>query len=199
MRMRVSRSAATMTAMTAIWHNVGWAAVGAFFTIVLMAAPALALEATEPAIKAAFLYKFGFFVEWPQTAFAASDSPINLCVVGNDPFGSLLDETVKGQKIGDRTVVVRRMNTVSRDTGCHIVYIVDSTDTHSAQTLAVLRGSDVLTVTDAGMDDGAVGIINFVIKDHRVRFDIDEAAAASSGLVISSRLLGLALKVKEKQ
>ena len=150
-----------------------------------------ALEATAPAIEAAYLYKFGFFVQWPQTAFAASDSPINLCIVGNDPFGSMLDDMVVGQKIGARPIAVRRMNAISAGSGCHIVYAPGD------ETLAALHGSDVLTVTDATAHDGAA-IINFVIKDNKVRFDIDDDAAASGGLVISSRLLSLALDVKPR-
>jgi YfiR/HmsC-like len=160
--------------------------------------PAHALEASEVAVKAAFLFKFGFFVEWPNTAFASGDSPITLCIVGGDPFGSVLDDAVKGQKIGNRPVVVRRLNAVSRGSGCHIVYLAETGDASLPQTLAALRGSDVLTVTDASDDGNDVGIINFVVKDNHVRFDIDDAAAASGGLVISSRLLSVALDVKPR-
>jgi hypothetical protein len=156
-----------------------------------------ALEATAPAIEAAYLYKFGFFVQWPQAAFAASNSPINLCIVGNDPFGATLDDLVSGQKIGDRPIRVRRMSAISADSGCHIVYASGDAGSSMGSTLASLRGSDVLTVTDASDHDGAA-IINFVIKDNKVRFDIDDAAAASGGLVISSRLLSLALDVKPR-
>jgi hypothetical protein len=196
--MLTSRSAAIVAAITRIGSNIGLATVRVFCAIVVMTASAQALEATESAIKAAFLYKFGFFVKWPQAAFAANDSPINLCIVGDDPFGSLLDDTIKGQKIGERTIVVHRMNAVAPDSGCHIAYIANSADTHSSRLLATLRGRDVLTVTDARTGEGDVGIINFVIKDNRVRFDIDEDAAASGGLVISSRLLEVALEVKSR-
>jgi hypothetical protein len=158
---------------------------------------AAALEATAPAIEAAYLYKFGFFVQWPQAAFAASDSPINLCIVGNDPFGSTLDDLVSGQKIGARPIRVRRMTAISAGSGCHIVYAAADAGSPMAATLASLRGSGVLTVTDATDHDGAA-IINFVLKDNKVRFDIDDEAAASGGLVISSRLLNLALDVKPR-
>src|SRR5579872_4993862 len=168
-----------LKAMTRVCRNIRRSAVASFCAVAAMTTSAVALEATEPAIKAAFLYKFGFFVEWPQTAFSASDSPINLCIVGNDPFGTLLDDTIRGQKIGNRAVVVRRMDSVSRDSGCHIVYVPDDAESRSVQALAALRGSDVLTVTDTGTGGTQVGIINFVMKDHRVRFDIDDAAAAS--------------------
>jgi len=210
MRSRITASAATITAtiaalvpglaiaVTRVWRNIRGAAVAPFCAIALMTMPANALEATAPAIKAAFLYKFGFFVEWPKAAFTSSDSPINLCIVGNDPFGTLLDDIVKGQKIGHRALALRRMNSIARDSGCHIVYISNGANSHSAQMLAALRGSDVLTVTDTS-GGGDVGIINFVIKDHRVRFDIDDAAAAAGGLVISSRLLNVALDVKPRR
>ena len=164
----------------------------------ILTSPVAALETTEPALKAAFLYKFSFFVEWPQTAFATSDSPINLCVVGDDPFGSALDEIVQGQKIGNRAVVVRRMSSISHNSGCHIVYLSDDANSRSKEALAVLQGTNVLTVTDARTDGRDIGMINFVMKDHRVRFVIDDAAAASGGLAISSRLLSLALDVKPR-
>jgi len=172
-------------------------AAASFYAMAVATFPAAALDVTAPGIKAAFLYKFGFYVEWPQAAFAASDSPIEVCIVGNDPFGPLLDDIVKGQKIGNRTIVVRRTSALSRDSGCHIAFLSDDASSHTEETLASLRGSDVLTVTDAKTDGGA-GIINFVIKDDRVRFDIDDAAAASGGLVIGSRLLSIALDVKPR-
>jgi len=166
--------------------------------MIAAAPPAHALEATAPAIKAAFLYKFGFFVEWPQTSFISSDSPINLCVVGDDSFGALLDDTVKGKKIGSRDIAVRRLSAVSRNSGCHILYVPGDADTHAIETLGTLKGSDVLTVTDTTPRGDDSGIISFVMKDNRVRFDIDDAAAASGGLVIDSRLLNLALAVKPR-
>ncbi len=155
---------------------------------------AAALEATAPAIKAAYLYNFGFFVQWPQAAFVASDSPINLCIVGNDPFGATLDDLVSGQKIGARPIKVRRLSAIAAGSGCHIVYATGDAGSSMAVSL---RGSFVLTVTEASDHDGAA-IINFVIKDNKVRFDIDDEAAASGGLVISSRLLNLALDVKPR-
>jgi hypothetical protein len=180
-----------------IWLGVRRAAL--VRVLLMMASPAAALEASEPAIKAAFLSNFGFYVEWPQTAFAASDSPINLCIVGHDPFGALLDDSAKGQKIGNRTIAVHRISAISRNSDCHIAYLPNDADPHTTQALAALRGSDILTVTDATAADSDVGIINFVVKDNRVRFDIDDAAAASGGLVISSRLMKLALEVKPRQ
>jgi hypothetical protein len=176
-------------------RHIAIAAAALTFAAAVANSAAAALEASAAEIKAAYLYKFGYFVEWPQAAFAANDSPINLCLVGTDPFGATLDDMVNGQKIGTRPIKVRRMSTIDPGSGCHIVYV--SSGAGSTAT-AALHASGALTVTDAADEGGNAGIINFVIKDNKVRFDIDDAAAASSGLVISSRLLNLALDVKPR-
>jgi len=166
--------------------------------IALIPGLAAAVEPLEYAVKAAFLSKFGLYVEWSSTAFSSPSSAINLCVVGEDPFGATLDTAVRGQRIGGREVVIRRLKTIGRESGCHILYIGGVETQHSSQIIAAVRGGSVLTVTDAHEPEAAVGIINFVIKDNRVRFDIDEQAAAQNGLTISSKLLSLALNVKPR-
>ena len=156
-------------------------------------------ESVEYAVKAAFLYKFGSFVEWPATAFASPTSPFQLCVVGEDPFGAALDKAVSGQQIARRPVEVRRLKTVKADSGCHIAYLAASETQRLAQIIEALRGSSVLTVSDGRSPGAATGIINFVIKDDRVRFDIDDEAAAQNRLAISSKLLSVALNVKPRR
>lgn len=156
-------------------------------------------ESVEYAVKAAFLHKFGSFVEWPATAFASPASPFQLCVVGEDPFGAALDKAVSGQQIARRPVEVRRLKTVKPDSGCHIVYLAASETQRLAQIIEALRGSSVLTVSDGRSPGVATGIINFVIKDDRVRFDIDDEAAAQNRLAISSKLLSVALSVKPRR
>ena len=156
-------------------------------------------ESVEYAVKAAFLHKFGSFVEWPATAFASPTSPFQLCVVGEDPFGAALDKAVSGQQIARRPVEVRRLKTVKPDSGCHIVYLAASETQRLAQIIEALRGSSVLTVSDGRSPGAATGIINFVIKDDRVRFDIDDEAAAQNRLAISSKLLSVALSVKPRR
>jgi len=155
-------------------------------------------EVKEYALKAAFLYKFGLFVEWPSTAFSSSTSPVNLCIAGEDPFGESLDKVVAGERINGRNVVIRRLKTAGRDSGCHILYIGGSDAQRGGQIIEAVRGSSVLTVSDARGSTSGAGIIDFVIKDNRVRFDIDDEAAAQNGLVISSKLLSLALNVKRR-
>ena len=155
-------------------------------------------QVQEYALKAAFLYKFGLYVEWPNSAFPSPASPVNLCVVGQDPFGESLDKAVAGEGINGRNVVVRRLKTVGRDSGCHILYIGGSDAQRGAQIIESVRGSSVLTVSDTGGSGSSAGIIDFVISDNHVRFNIDDEAAAQNGLVISSKLMSLALNVKRR-
>lgn len=150
----------------------------------------------EKAVKASYLYKFAPFVGWPAKVFASPDSPFVVCVVGRDPFGSLLDRAVKGQKVGTRPIVVQRLASVDRSSPCQIAYLGGSREQSVKAALAALRGEPVLTVTD---DPTAPGMVDFVLADDRVRFRIDQAAAAESQLTVSSKLLGLALSVNVRK
>jgi hypothetical protein len=151
----------------------------------------------EYAVKATYLYKFAPFVEWPPAAFPSSTSPVNICVLGNDPFGEVLDRAVAGQRIGGRSLAVVRLAQVGGPTACHIMYVAEPNG-GTAKALAALRGAPVLTVTDSVGDIEAKGIINFVVQDNRIRFEIDDSAAARNGLTISSKLLNLALAVRPR-
>jgi hypothetical protein len=151
----------------------------------------------EYAVKAAYLFKFAPFVEWPASAFASPSSPITVCVGGADPFGAALDKSVAGQRIGDRPVTVRRLARVEGPSGCHILFVGSGRGQSQAEMLRSVRGAPVLTVADQGT--GASGaIIQFVVRDNRVRFEIDANAAAAHRMTISSKLLSLALAVRER-
>jgi hypothetical protein len=161
-----------------------------------LACPWTAARADDPgtlalAVKAAFLYKFEPFVAWPAQAFAAPDSPFNLCVLGNDPFGPMLDRVIDGQKTAGHPIAVVRLKTVQADAHCQMLYIADAGA--ARQSKAALAGAPVLTVTDEVADPSAKGMINFVITDNRVRFEIDAGGAKQAGLDISSKLLSLAV------
>jgi hypothetical protein len=170
------------------------------FCLILVPCVAVAeTESVEYSVKAAYLAKFGIYVEWPGTAFSTPGSAFSLCVVGDDPFGATLDTAVAGQRIDGRPIQVRRLKTAGRDSACHILYIGNVETARAAQIAESVRGSAVLTVSDARSTGNGVGVINFVLRDNRVRFNIDEDAATQNGLNISSKLLGLALAVKSKQ
>ena len=157
-----------------------------------------AQAASEYAVKAAYLYKFAAFVEWPRSSFPAADTPLNLCIVGFDPFGAYLDQAIAGQRIGERPIVARRLARAHPDAGCHIAYIGGSRAEAVADGLATLRGSPTLTITDQSMGS-ARGAIHFVVKDQRVRFHINDEAAEQNRLSISSKLLRLALSVRPRK
>ena len=159
-------------------------------TVAPLAVPAA--EPVEVAVKAAYLTKFGIYVDWPD---ATPGSELNLCVAGEDPFGKTLDSAAAKQQPGNRPIVVRRLKTVTPESGCDIAYFGNG-DPTTLQTIDSLRGSPVLTVSDNG---GKGAIVNFVLKDNRVRFEIDETAATENNLVLSSKLLSLALNVKARQ
>lgn len=151
----------------------------------------------EYAVKAAYLYKLAPFVEWPSAVFATPSSPLVLCVAGDDPFGETLDEAVQGQRIGPRPLVVRRMPTVEPGAACHILYAAGSKTQSAEAAVREVEGAPVLTVTDQSRG-GAGGVVQFVVRDGRVRFDIDLGAAARNRMSISSKLLSLALSVRPK-
>lgn len=163
----------------------------------LLSAVASAQTEVEQAVKAAYLYRLGFYVQWPSSAFSAPSSPVTVCISGDDPFGDVLDKAVSGQRINDRPVAVRRVKALGRDSGCHILYLGAADAQRVAQTLDAARGTPVLTVTD-GARAPAVGVVNFVLRDDRVRFEIDDEAAAQNQLALSSKLLKLAVRVKPR-
>ncbi len=155
-------------------------------------------EIPEFAVKAAYIYKFGTFIEWPENTFADAASPATLCIVGNDPFGTTIDKAGDDQRLGTHPIVLRRMKTIERDSGCQILYVDSSDARRAAQSLEAVKGESILTITDGAQSADATGIINFVIADKRVRFEIDDQAAAVNQLTISSKLLGLAKSTKRR-
>ena len=152
-------------------------------------------ETLEAAVKATYLYKFAPFVEWPDPTTEFPGGAFSLCVVGDPLFGGLLERAVAGQDVSGRPIAVRRYATISGNPGCAMMFVTGSPAQPVGDVLALVRGQPVLTVTDGAHDPAARGIINFVIADNRVRFEIDEAAAAANQLAVSSKLLALAARV----
>ncbi|HKY83043.1 MAG TPA: YfiR family protein [Sphingobium sp.] len=150
----------------------------------------------ERAVKASFLLKFAPFVEWPPAAFTAADRNFVICVTGEDPFGNILNDVVRGQRMKQRPVSVRRLGTAGSAAGCHILYAGRSAEAEYAPFPAA--GSlPILTVSDKST--GPTGaMIAFLVQGGRVRFQIDDGAARASGLKISSKLLALAVTVNRK-
>jgi hypothetical protein len=146
----------------------------------------------EYLIKAAFLYNFAKFTEWPETAFAHANAPLTICVVGRDPFGAALD-SLNGKIIKGRTVAIFRLPDTAGAAACQVIFISESERERLATILRSLRGQPVLTVADMPDFARAGGIINLKTNpDERIRFDINVGIAQQAGLRLSSKLLSLA-------
>jgi hypothetical protein len=174
----------------------------ALLLLASLASPGAALgqgtNELEYAVKATYLYKFAPFVHWPENVLAAGAS-FDICVVGRDPFGALLDDAVRGEQVRGHPILVRRLPEISRGSGCEIVFAGGSSAQSIQEILDAVAGEPVLTVTDVALGRTANGIVHFVILDDRVRFEIDDRAAAENGLMISSKVLSLALAVRPRQ
>jgi hypothetical protein len=167
---------------------------------VLILATTGVLEAQNPRpreyeVKAAYLYGFGRFVEWPPTAEAFASGDVSVCVLGEDPFGRWLDEAVLGTTIKDRPVVVRRIVRPEEAKACHTVFVSASEDGRLPRILQALAGKPVLTVGETPQFAERGGVIGFVTDGARIRFNVNLAAAQASGLVLQSELLRVAASV----
>jgi len=153
--------------------------------------PAGAAGPSEYEVKAAFLYNFARFVEWPLDA-PGDDRTFVVTVLGRDPFGSVLDDTLRGKTIDAKRMVVRRVLR-SEDVGrSHIVFISDSENERLPAILKSLEAAPVLTVGDMNQFAERGGVIRFKVDQERIRLEINVAAAQRSRLRISSQLLKLA-------
>jgi hypothetical protein len=166
--------------------RVGRAAV--LVVSALMAAGAAALATSEYQLKAVFLFNFAQFVEWPPEAFDESTSSLNVCIAGNDPFGSELEAVMQDESVGGRPLVVERLADVEAAQSCHLVY-VNQPEPQLRETLQKLRGKPVLTVgeTQAFMESG--GMIRFNMDGKKIRLTINPKAADDAQLRLSSKLL----------
>ncbi len=149
----------------------------------------------EYPIKATFLVKFGEFIEWPA---GAADGDYAICLLGADSLRPALDQAARGQSVRGHPVAVRQLKDATEASGCKVVYFGDDRGIDAA--LSQLRGKPVLTVTDQRVAVGrAHGIVHFVIQENKVRFLIDDEAAAAHSLIISSKLLSLAVSVNRRK
>jgi hypothetical protein len=172
--------------------------VAALLLALALVAPGAAVaQPSEGAVKAAFLPRFARYVTWPVSAIPAGSEPFVLCLIGGDPFGSAIDDAARSQSIDGRRIVVRRLSSTSGAGGCQIAFVTGTRGQPVGQILAGLAGKPILTVTDSS-NGGQRGMIHFTMVNDRVRFFIDEAQAAQRGLSISSRLLALAVGVRQR-
>ena len=159
---------------------------------IVLLAPSMAnaaAPAQEYEIKAVFLYNFAQFVQWPPDAFPDKSAPLVIGILGNDPFGSYMDDVVRGETVNGRPFMIRRFSHAEDVTGCHILFISRSESGQLDQILDSLKGKSVLTVGDMDNFSHYGGMIRFVTENNKVRLRINVDAAKSAGLKISSKLL----------
>jgi hypothetical protein len=152
-------------------------------------AHAQASASPEYQLKAVFLFNFAQFVEWPPSAFAGPDTPLVIGVLGEDPFGSYLEETVRGETVNGRPLEVRRYRGVGEIGTCHILFVSRRGEDQLQGALDSLRGRSILTVSDAEGFARRGGMIRFVTDRNRIRLRINLEAAQAAGLTLSSKLL----------
>ena len=170
---------------------------------VLLAAMALNAQNTsgsaEYLIKAGFIYNFANLVQWPSSSFAQPDSPIVIVILGEDHFGTTLDRALDGKKVNARSFVIKRAKSISElqralgtQKDCQILYVSSSEMPHLSDAIQMLKGVPVLTIGETPGFARNGGIINLILEDNKVRFEVNVAAAKAADLNISSRLLALA-------
>ncbi|MBZ0157520.1 MAG: YfiR family protein [Alphaproteobacteria bacterium] len=153
-------------------------------------------EGGEYRVKAAFLYNFLKFTEWPPAAFPPDSTSLTLCFLGENPFGENLDD-LKSKSVGGKRLAVRYLLSAPNAKGCHLLFIAASEKGNLAQTLEALRGLPLLTIGDSeGFAQKGV-MINMYIEEERVRFEVNLKTVKKAGLRLDSRLLKLARIVQE--
>jgi hypothetical protein len=174
-------------------------------TIAMVILPSLGSDAqgqdssvsSEYLIKAGFIYNFANLVQWPSNAFAQPDSPIVIGILGEDPFGTILDRVLEGKKVNGRAFRVKRLRSVPDLKECHIVFVSSSEMSRLAEAIHLVKGMPILTIGEIPGFARRGGIINLILEDNKVHFEVNVEAAKEADLNISSRLLALARIVQE--
>jgi hypothetical protein len=150
----------------------------------------------EYAVIGAYLYNFAKFVEWPAHAFPSAESPLLLCTLGPDPFDPGLERQLREKKVGDRSLVLRHLRVSSEAQSCHILFISGNNRERIHQAVDRLKGKSVLIVGESPDFEQMGGMVQFVLDDGKVRFEINLRAAERSGLKVSSRLMQVAKAIR---
>ncbi len=150
---------------------------------------------SEYQVKAAFLFHFAQFVDWPAETFRDAESPLTYCTIGEDPFHGALDASLNGKTIGTRPFRVQHFRRGQEIQGCQVLFIGTLEKKSVAEALPALKGNPVLTVGESEHFVQSGGMIGFFLEDNKVRFEINLDAAEHAKLKISARLLALAKTV----
>jgi hypothetical protein len=150
----------------------------------------------EYQVKAAFLYNFAKFVEWPPQTFKNFSEPIKICVLGQDPFGQALEEAVSGKHIEGRALLVRNISAARQAGNCQILFVSSSERKRLPAIFVGIKAAGILTVGEMEGFTAEGGVVNFRLENGRVRIEVNVQAAEQGRLRISSKLLSLAQIVK---
>jgi hypothetical protein len=171
-----------------------WARIAAVLVLIAASLQAGA-EGTpigEYQLKAVFLFNFAKFVEWPPQTFADARDPFTICVLGDNPFGSSLDDAVRGKTVANRPIAIRLISSPQQARTCQILFVSASERKRTRGLLEALKNCCVLTVGDTDDFTANGGIVQLKVMAARVRIEIDAEAAERASLRISSKLLSLA-------
>ncbi len=153
-------------------------------------------DSSEYLIKAGFTYNFAKLMEWPASAFPQPDSPIVIGVLGTDPFGGTLDDVLKGKTVNGRQFVVKHLKWGADFKDCNILFVSSSEAAHLDEIFHAVKGLPILTLGETPDFARRGGIINFIVADNKVKFEVNVDAAKQANINISSRLLSLAIIVQ---
>jgi hypothetical protein len=167
----------------------------AFFCKTFPAHAAPPLSSSD--VEAAYLYNFGKFIEWPAPA-DPNAAPFSICIVGKDDFGATLDSLVQNDTVKGRAIVAKRLPSIAVAEACQILFLGSSEQPHLARDLDAVKDKPILTVSSIPgfLDHG--GMIQFLVRDSRVRFAVNLASATHADLTLSSELLKVAVFVDSK-
>jgi hypothetical protein len=147
----------------------------------------------EYKVKAAFIFNFTKFVEWPPDAFAGADAPLTIGILGENPFGTDLEEIIRDKTVDNRPLKAKQIRTLADCTNCNLLFLGTAERDRVKDVLEKLHGTSVLTVSETDGFTEAGGMINFVREGNKFRFQINNKAAQRAKLKISSKMLGLAI------
>jgi hypothetical protein len=147
---------------------------------------------SEYKVKAVFLYNFTRFIDWPPSAFSSPESPFIIGIIGDDPFGSYLEEAVSGEQIENHTIIIKRYHSISEIKDCQVLYINSSNSEYIKEIISLVGKRSILTVSDANNFARWGGMIRLFTDDEKIRIQINSNAAKASQLNISSKLLSVA-------
>jgi len=170
--------------------------VGLFLTGRWMVAAEPAGGVSEYQVKAAFIFNFTKFTEWPTNAFTSPTAPLVIGIVGDDPFGKTLDDLIRGEVVRERPLVVKRLRADGDLRSCHVLFISHSEKDQMGRLLSQVKASPVLTVGDTAGFAEKGGTVNFFLMEKTVKIEVNQTAALEAGLQISAKLLKLARLVK---